>query len=188
MIGQFMAHIRIALGLGLILAVPYVLWEVWRFIRPALKINELRHARGFVLICSFLFVLGVLFSYYIVVPFSVTFLGTYEVDDKVQNVVRISSYIQFVSTLCFAGGLIFQMPVAVWILSKIGLLTPKFMRKYRRHAILVILILSAVITPPDVFSMVLMAIPLLALYELSISISARVKRKRDKQEALEAGQ
>lgn len=184
MVGQFMAHVRIALGLGLILAIPFVLWEIWRFIKPALRNNELRHARGFVLTCSALFLTGVLFSYYVVVPFSVTFLGTYNVDEQVENVVRLSSYIQFVTTLCFAGGLIFQMPVAAWILSKIGILTPKFMRKSRRYAILVILIVAAIVTPPDVFSMILMSIPLLILYEVSIGISARVNRKAEERERL----
>jgi sec-independent protein translocase protein TatC len=187
MVGQFMAHVRIALGLGLIMAIPYVLWEVWKFVKPALHINELRYARGFVLVCTSLFLAGVLFSYYIVVPFSVTFLGTYAVDQNVVNVVRLSSYIQFVTTLCFAGGIIFQMPVAVWILSRIGLLTPSFMKKYRKHAILIILIVSAVVTPPDVFSMILMSIPLLGLYEVSIVISARVHKKRQAQELAEAG-
>lgn len=185
-IGQFMAHVKVALGLGLVLAIPYVLWEIWRFVKPALKNNELRYSKGFVLTCSGLFVTGVMFSYYVVVPFSVTFMATYTVDPEVVNVPRLSSYLQFVITLCFAGGIIFQMPVAVWILSKLGLLTPKFMRKSRRYAILIILIVAAVVTPPDVFSMILMTIPLVALYEVSIGISARVEKKRERHEALEA--
>jgi len=179
MVGQFLAHIRISLSLGLVLASPYVFWEVWRFVRPALYANEMKHTRGFVLITTLLFLVGVLFSYFVIVPFSVTFLGTYQVDPAVSNQIRLSSYVQFLTMLCFAGGIIFQLPIATWLLSKIGVVTPQFMKKYRKHSLIAILIASAVITPPDVFSQILLAVPIYGLYEISIGISKRVHRKRE---------
>lgn len=182
MIGQFMTHIKVSFTLGFVLASPYVFWEVWRFVKPALRKNELKHSRGIVLICTFLLIVGVLFAYFVVVPFAVTFLGNYQVIEEVRNEIRLSSYIQFISMVCLAGGIIFQMPIAAWLLSKIGLLTPNFMRKYRKHSIVAIVILSAIITPPDVASQLIMAIPIWGLYEISIGISKRVNKKFEEAE------
>jgi sec-independent protein translocase protein TatC len=179
MAGQFMAHIKISLLSGLILAFPYVFYEFWRFIKPALYHNEKQHARGAIFYISLLFALGVLFGYYIISPMSVNFLGSYRVSEMVENEINLMSYVSTVASVTLASGVVFELPAVVYFLSKVGLVTPAFMKKYRRHALIVILVLAAIITPPDVFSQILVSIPLIFLYELSISISKRVQRKHE---------
>jgi len=171
MAGQFMAHIRISLIAGLILSFPYVFFELWRFIRPALYTSERKVARGAVLFISILFFLGVLFGYYIICPLSINFLYNYKVSDLTVNDIQLMSYISIITSICLASGIMFELPTVVLFLSKVGLLTPDFLKKYRRHAIIVILIVAAVITPPDVFSQILVSLPLILLYEFSIGIS-----------------
>jgi len=178
MAGQFMAHIKVSVIAGLIAASPYVLWEAWRFIRPALYTRERQHARGAVFFTSLLFVLGVLFGYYLITPLSIHFLGSYNVSEEVGNAIKLNSYISTITSVVFASGVIFELPMVILFLSKAGLIGPGFMRKYRRHAYILLLIISAVITPPDVFSQILVCIPLVILYELSVFISRSVERKR----------
>jgi len=177
MSGQFMTHMYISLSAGLILAVPYVLWEIWRFIKPALKSRERKYSGGAVLIMSMLFFIGVLFSYFIIVPLTLNFLGSYRVSDMVQNQISLRSYLGTVVTLTFATGLVFELPVFVYFFSRIGILTSDFMRKNRKYALVLILIVAAIITPPDVFSQTMIALPLYGLYEISIFIAARGYRK-----------
>ena len=179
MSGQFAAHITTSFFAGFIIAFPYVFWEFWCFVRPALHSNEITMARGIVFYSSALFLLGVLFGYYIIAPLSVNFLGSYQVSNTVANQISLNSFISTVTTVSFATGIIFELPILVYFLSKIGLLTPSFMRTYRKHAIVLILILAAIITPPDVTSQILVLLPLIVLYEISISISARVVRKNN---------
>ena len=174
MSGQFSAHITTSILVGFIVAFPYVFWEFWRFILPALRTNETRMARGVVFFSSSLFLIGLLFGYYIIAPLSVNFLGSYQVSSTVANQISLTSFIATVTTVSFANGIIFELPVLVYFLTKIGLLTPDFMRIYRKHAMVVILILSAIITPPDITSQVLVSLPLVLLYEISIKISKRV--------------
>lgn len=178
MSGQFTQHMYVAFVAGLMLAFPFVLWEVWRFIRPALKANERKQARGIVFYSSILFFLGLLFGYYFLTPVSLSFLGSYRVSSEVTNEINLESYIDFVATLTLATGLVFELPVLVYFLSRIGLITAAFMKKYRRHAFLVIIILAAIVTPPDVTSQILMTIPLYGLYELSIFIARGVERRK----------
>ncbi len=178
MAGQFLIHLYISVFAGIILAVPYILWEIWRFIKPALYKHEQQHATGAVFWSSLLFLLGVLFSYFLIVPLAVTFLGTYNVSETVENQIALNSYISTVVSLTFAVGLVFELPIFVFFLTKVGVVTPTFMRRSRKAMIVVVLIISAIITPPDVFSQILVAIPLLGLYEISIIISARVYRRR----------
>lgn len=180
MAGQFMSHIKVSLVAGLIVASPYVIWEVWRFIKPALYQGEQKHARGAVFYISALFLIGVLFGYYIIAPLSIHFLSNYNVSNEVANTIKLSSYIGTLTSVTFASGLIFELPIVVLFLSKVGLLTPDVMRKYRRHAYVGLLVLSAIITPPDVFSQVLVCLPLVLLYEISVFISRSVVRKREK--------
>jgi sec-independent protein translocase protein TatC len=180
MAGQLTTHISVSLIAGLVLAFPVVLLEIWKFLKPALKPNEIKYSKGTVMISSMLFFTGVLFGYFMIVPLSIHFLTTYEVSSVVVNQINIRSYIGSVTSICFATGLMFELPIVVFFLTKIGILTPNFMRTYRRHAIIVIMIVSAIITPPDVFSLILVTIPLLGLYELSIFISARVMKQRDR--------
>ncbi len=177
MAGQFTAHIKISLIVGLVLAFPYVFYEIWRFIKPALYITELKIARGAVLAISSLFFVGVSFGYFIICPLSINFLYNYHVSDLAVNDIQLMSYVSLVASICLAAGVMFELPVVVLFFSKIGLLTPEFLKKYRRHAFIVILIASAIITPPDVFSQILVALPILLLYEISIGISKRVVKK-----------
>lgn len=177
MAGQFSTHIMVSLVAGFIIAFPYVFWELWSFIKPALHSGEKKHARGAVFFSSLLFVIGVLFGYYIIVPLSVHFLGGYNVSEQVLNQINLGSYISTVTSVVLAAGVIFELPIIIYFLSKAGLITPNFLRKYRKHSLVVILILSAVITPPDVFSQILVALPLVALYEIGISISKRITAK-----------
>jgi sec-independent protein translocase protein TatC len=180
MTGQFTTHVTVAMVAGLILAFPVITWEFWQFFKPALKANEARYAKGAVLAASGLFFVGVLFGYFMLAPLSIHFLSSYEVDPSVVNQINVRSYIGLLTSICLATGLVFELPIIAFFLTKIGILTPEFMRKYRRHSIVVIFIVAALITPPDVFSMTLVAIPLLILYEVSIFISARVIKQKAK--------
>jgi sec-independent protein translocase protein TatC len=180
MAGQFNMHMVSSMVAGLILGFPYVFWEIWSFIQPALQTNERKYARWAVAATSILFMIGILFGYYLITPLSVDFLGSYSVSDQVTNQIQLTSYISTILSVTLASGLVFELPIVVYFFSKIGLLSPRFMRKYRRHAIVIILIIAAIITPPDVFSQILVTIPLLTLYELSILISAYVVRKQSK--------
>ena len=178
MAGQFTTHINISLIAGLILAFPYVFWEFWSFFKPALYEKEARYARGAVFSASLLFMLGIMFGYFVITPLSINFLGSYRVSDLVHNQINISSYIGSVTSVALAAGLTFELPIVAFFLTRIGVITPEFMRKYRKHSIVVIIVIAAVITPPDVFSQILVSLPLLLLYEVSIFIAARVVKKR----------
>jgi len=184
--GQFTTHINIALVSGVILAFPYVFWEFWSFFRPALYEKERKYARGAVSAASILFMTGILFGYFIIAPLSINFLSSYRVSETVLNQININSYIGSLTSVVLAAGITFELPIVVFFLSLIGVLTPEFMRKYRKHAIIVILVLAAIITPPDIFSQILVTIPLVFLYELSIFISVRVYKKRKEEESAEA--
>ncbi len=183
MASQFLAHIKVSLIAGLVLGFPYLFFEFWRFITPALYQNEKKHARGAVIYTSLLFLLGVLFGYFLISPLSVNFLGNYRVSEQVANDITLMSYISTVASVTLAAGIVFELPVLVYFLSKIGLITPEFLKKYRRHSFIVILALAAIITPPDIFSQVLVSIPLVLLYEASISISRRIQREQKKKMA-----
>jgi sec-independent protein translocase protein TatC len=180
MTGQFTTHVTVAMVAGLILAFPVITWEFWKFFKPALKLSEARYARGAVTAASGLFFVGVLFGYFMLAPLSIHFLSSYEVDPSVVNQINIRSYIGLLTSICLATGLVFELPIIAFFLTKIGILTPTFMKKYRRHSIVVIFIVAALITPPDIFSMTLVAIPLVVLYEVSIFISAKVIKKKEK--------
>jgi len=185
MAGQFMTHISVSLIVGLVVAFPVVFNEFWKFLKPALKKNEIKHSRGAVFAASILFTLGALFGYFLIVPLSVNFLGTYNVSPDVTNKINLGSYIQTFTSVVLASAVVFELPVLIFFLSKIGLVTPKFLKKYRKHAIVLILILSAVITPPDIFSQILVSLPLYVLYELSINISRRIEKKNLKKFSIE---
>lgn len=175
--GQFSAHVWTSVTAGFIIAFPYIIYELWRFISPAMHSNERNSARGFILISSLLFFIGVLFGYYVISPLSINFLGRYQVSGQVLNEFDIDSYIGLIRSSVIASGLIFELPIIIYFLSKIGLVTPYILRKYRKFALVGVLILSAIITPPDILSQVLVAIPVLLLYEISILISGLVLRK-----------
>jgi len=178
MSGQFSAHIWTSVTAGFIVAFPYIIYEFWRFISPGLRQNERSTSRGFIIVASLLFFIGVLFGYYVVTPLSINFLGSYQVSDMVLNEFDIGSYISLVRSSVIASGLIFELPIIIFFLSKIGIVTPQILRKYRKFALVIVLIVSAVITPPDIASQVIVAVPVLLLYEISIFISAAVLRKQ----------
>ena len=180
MAGQFSAHIWTSITLGFVVAFPYVIYQFWKFISPGLYTHEKRTASGFISISSLLFFTGVLFGYYVVTPLSIRFLGTYTVSAEIFNDFDLNSYTALVRASVLASGLIFELPILVYFLTKVGLITPELLRKYRKIALVMVMFLSAVITPPDVASQIIVAIPVLILYELSIFISKRVVRNLNK--------
>ena len=180
MAGQFSAHIWTSIWAGFIIAFPYVLWELWRFISPGLHKNERKHSRGFILVASALFFMGVLFGYYVVAPLSINFLGTYQVSKEVLIEIVIGSFIDTVRASVIACGIMFELPIIIYFLTKVGLVTPEILRKYRKIALVVVLILSAVITPPDVASQIVVSVPVLILYQISIYISKVVIKNEAK--------
>jgi len=180
--GQFSADIWTSIWAGFIISFPYVLWEMWKFISPGLHENERKNSRGFILVASLLFFTGVLFGYYVVAPLSIHFLGTYRVSDLVTNEIDISSYISALRTSVIACGILFELPIIIFFLTKVGLITPEIMKKYRKIALVIVLILSAVITPPDVTSQIIVAIPVVILYQISIYISKLALKREAKKE------
>ncbi len=179
---QFTMAITSSLIIGLCFAFPYAFWEVWRFIKPGLKITEKKAARGAVFYVSLLFLMGLFFGYYIVSPLAINFLANYQITPEIKNQFDITSYIGILATLSMGCALVFQMPMVAYVLSKVGVLTPKFMREYRKHAWIVILVVAGIITPsPDIYSQVLVAFPLAMLYEVSILVSRSIERARLKE-------
>jgi len=179
MSGQFTLLMNSCITAGLILGVPYLLFEIWLFIKPALLDNERKSARGFVFFASALFFIGVLFGYYVIAPLSINFLLTFTVDPSINNTITIDSYLSLILTLALGSGIIFQLPVVIFILSKLGIMTPQFMRKSRRYAAVLILVVAAVVTPTaDPYTMLIVAFPLFLLYEASIMISANIQKKK----------
>ena len=175
--GQVNTFIWICMLAGFILSFPYILWEVWKFISPALYSNEKKNARVFIFFSSLLFFIGVLFGYFVVIPMSVNFVATFTVSSVVLNQFTLDSYIGMVKTSVLASGLFFELPIIIYFLTKLGLVTPAFLRKYRKYAIVLVLIIAAIVTPPDVVSQTIVAIPMLLIYEASIFISVFVHKK-----------
>lgn len=181
--GQFMTHIKISVIVGFIAAFPYVFWEFWRFIRPGLKLNELKASRAVIGSGAVLFFVGVIFGYYVITPFSMSFFATYQITDAIKNTFSLESYISNLTMLVLATGIVFELPLVIFFLARMGIITANFMRHYRRHAVVIILILGAIITPPDVGSQILISVPLYALYEISIFVAAAVEKKEEQTEA-----
>ena len=179
MAGQFTLKINSSLMIGLVLGIPYLFWELWRFIKPALHEKERKAASGFVFYASFLFLLGVMFGYFIITPLSIRFLAGFIVSPTIQNMFDVDSYLSSVSTLTLATGVVFQLPILVYIVASLGFLTPKLMRSSRRYAIVIILIIAAIVTPtPDALTMTVVAVPLFILFELSIVVAGIVEKRR----------
>lgn len=179
---QLMNSLWTSAILGLILAFPYVVYEMWKFIAPGLHESERKNSRGFIFVTSFLFFIGLLFSYFIICPMSVYFFYNYQITDLIQNNFQFESYISIITNALLGVSLVFELPVIIYFLSKAGLVSPQFLRTYRRHALVVVLILSAIITPPDVASQIIVSIPVMFLYEIGIYISKFVEKKRLKRE------
>lgn len=177
--GQFMTDMTVSMFAGLILGFPLIIHQLWQFIMPALYVKERRYARRAVFVMSFLFIIGVLFSYYFMVPWTLNFLGTYQVSSMVVNQISLSSYISTVTSTILGVGIVFELPVVIYVLAKLGVVTPKFLKANRKYALVIILIVAAIITPPDVFSQTIATIPLYALYEISILVAKRVSPAPD---------
>lgn len=182
MTGQFTMHIAASLFMGFVFSFPYVVWEIWRFIKPGLMSKERNYSRGAVFFISVLFFMGVSFGYFVMSPLAIYFLSSYQISPMISNEFDITSVVSTIITLVFGSGILFQLPVVVYFLTKIGMITPGFMRQYRKHAIVIILIIAAIITPPDPFSQTMIGIPLMILYEFSILISAMVLRRQAREE------
>jgi len=185
MAGQFSAHLWTSILAGFIVSFPYIIFELWRFISPGLYEKERKNARGFIFIASILFFIGVLFGYYVVTPLSINFLGNYTVSSEIFNDFDLSSYIGLLRASVLASGIIFELPIIIYFLTRIGLITPQFLKKNRKISLVLVLSLSAIITPPDIASQIIVSIPILILYEVSIVIAKIVTRNQNK--ALENG-
>lgn len=180
MTAQFTMALTSSFIIGIIIAFPYAFWEIWRFIKPGLYNQEKQLSRGAVFFVTLLFLSGITFGYFVVAPISINFLTNFKLDPSILNEIDLTSYVSTVMMLVLACGIMFQLPVVVYFLTKAGIITPAFLKTYRKHAIVVILVLSALLTPPDVISQILMSMPLLFLYEISIVVSSTIKRKEDR--------
>lgn len=182
MAGQFTLQINSCIMTGIVFGIPYILFELWLFIKPALHEKERKSARGFVFFASLLFFIGIFFGYFIVCALSINFLTGFSVSPMIENTFTIDSYLSSIATLTIGTGIIFELPVIIYILSLFGIMTPKFMRASRRYAIVIILIIAAIVTPtPDMITMLVVAFPLFLLYELSIYVSAYIERKKNRE-------
>lgn len=180
--GQFVSHIKMSLVTGLTFGFPYMFYEFWLFIKPALYQNERKHATGAVFFITLLFILGITFGYFLIAPFSVSFLYNYQVSDMVRNIPTLGSYISLVTSIILVSGILFELPVLIYFLSRIGLVTPSFLKKYRKHAFIVILLIAGIITPtPDMFTQLMVSLPMVLLYEIGILLSRRVEKSRSRE-------
>lgn len=178
MSGQLTMHISTSFIVGILLAFPYLFWEIWRFVKPGLYPHERQNSQGAVFFVSILFIMGLMFGYYIAAPLSINFLAGYVVDASIENQIDMQSYLSTLTTMSVSCAFVFELPMIVFFLAKAGIVSPEIMQTYRKHAIVVILIIAAVITPPDISAQIIVTIPILLLYELSIHI-ARVVRRGD---------
>lgn len=175
--GQFSYALMMSIMGGVVLAFPFIFYQIWRFVKPGLKSREESVAKGIVVYVSLLFFLGISFGYFIIAPLCVQFFGTFQMSDMIENKFTVSSYMSTILSTVFYSGILFLLPVVAYLFTKLGILTPDFMRKYRKHAIVAILILSAIITPPDLISQVIVGVPIVLLYEIGILVSARVEKR-----------
>jgi sec-independent protein translocase protein TatC len=178
MSGQFMTHMYISFMVGLVVSVPYIIYEFWKFIAPALHENERKSSSSFILICSLLFIIGILFAYYLIVPITLNFFGSYQVSETIKNQISLDSYISTIITVTLSIGIVFELPILIYFLAKIGLVSIETLKKNRKYTLVIVLIIAAIVTPPDVFSQILVTIPLMILYEVSIWM-AKYAKKRD---------
>jgi sec-independent protein translocase protein TatC len=180
--GQFGVYVNVLIIGGLIVAFPYVFWQFWKFVKPALKTNELKRTKGVIFWVSTLFFIGVLFGYFVVAPYTVNFFANFTIDNNIQNIWTISSYFSTIVPLILGSGIAFQLPLVLYFLAKIDVISVAFLKKYRRHAIVIIVIAVSAITPPDMLSTIICSIPLVLLYEVSIILCKRVEKQKLKEE------
>ncbi|MEL6388939.1 MAG: twin-arginine translocase subunit TatC [Bacteroidota bacterium] len=174
---DFFVHLKVSVSIALIFAFPYLIWEIWRFVKPGLYAHEQKAARGIVAVCSILFFIGVLFGYFVIAPMAISFLAGYSFGEDSVNTSTLSSFVGYITVITLPAGIVFELPVIAFFFAKIGILSSSMMKNYRRHAIVIIFILAAIITPPDIITQLLLGVPLIGLYELSISIVKRIEKK-----------
>ena len=182
MAGQFLLHIKSSLVGAFVIAFPYLIYELWLFVKPALPPHQQKQSIRYVIETPVWFIMGLLFGYYIIAPLAVNFLGNYQVSDQISNIIDVSSFMTTVISVSFAAAIAFQLPLLVRLLASIGLITSNGMRQYRKVAVAALLIFAAVITPPDVVSQVLIFVPCYVLYEYGIGIAERIEKQRAKAE------
>lgn len=181
--GQFNIYFNVILIGGFILAFPYVFWQFWKFTKPALKPNELRNTRGVIFWVSLLFFLGVLFGYFIIAPYTINFFSNFSLDPKIKNIWTVASYFNTIVPLILGAGLAFQLPLVMYFLAKVGVVSAGYLRRVRKYAILIMLIVAGIITPPDMLSQIVCTLPLMALYEISILLCVKVEKRQKQEEA-----
>lgn len=188
MAGQFLLHIKSSFVGSFVLAFPYLIWELWSFVKPALPPEQRRKSIRYAIECPIWFLLGLLFGYYVIAPLAINFLGNYQVSDQISNIIDVSSFMTTVISVSFAAAVAFQLPVLIRLLATMGMVTADGMRQYRKIAVVLLLIFAAIITPPDVVSQVLIFVPCYALYEYGIRITQRIEAQRAKEEAAYAAE
>lgn len=180
--GQFSYALMMSIMGGIVLSFPFLFYQIWGFVKPGLKQNEKSVAKGIVIYVSLLFFLGILFGYFVVAPLCIQFFGSYQISDKIKNIFTINSYMSTVLSSIFYTGLLFLLPVIAYLFTRLGVLTSAFLKKYRKHSIIGVLILSAIITPPNLVSQIIVGVPIMILYEVGILVSARVEKKMKNQQ------
>jgi sec-independent protein translocase protein TatC len=180
--GQFNVFMSIVLIGGFVVAFPYIFWQFWRFVKPALKANEIKNTGNVIFWVSTLFFFGILFGYFVVAPYTIHFFSSFSLDSNIENIWTIASYFNTIVPLILGSGIAFQLPLVLFFLAKIDIVSSAFLKKYRRHAILIIVVLVSIITPPDMLSTIICSIPLVFLYEISIILCTRVEKKKAKDE------
>ncbi|MBS1918315.1 MAG: twin-arginine translocase subunit TatC [Bacteroidetes bacterium] len=181
--GQFDVYFNIILIGGFILAFPYVFWQFWKFTKPALTPKELKNTRGVIFWVSLLFFIGVFFGYFVIAPYTINFFANFSIDDNIENKWTIASYFNTIVPLILGAGLAFQLPLVMYFLAKIGVVSAAYLRRVRKYAILIMLIVAGIITPPDMLSQIVCTLPLMLLYEISILLCVKVEKRQKKEEA-----
>jgi len=175
--GQFNVYFNIILIGGFILAFPYVFWQFWKFTKPALKPKELKNTRGVIFYVSLLFFLGVFFGYFIIAPYTINFFANFVLDSNIENIWTIADYFSTIVPLILGAGLAFQLPLVMYFLAKVGVVSASYLRRVRKYAILIIVVVASIITPPDMLSTIVASVPLLILYEISVLLCVRVEKR-----------
>ena len=178
MMGQFGTNLMMSIIGGIVLAFPWIFYQIWSFVKPGLKKNEVQSVRGIVFFVSILFFIGIAFGYFVIAPLTVQFFGNWQMAEGINNIITINSYLKTIVSTVFFTGLLFLLPVVIFIFSKLGIITAKWLKKYRKHSFVAVLILAAIITPPDLFTQIIVSIPIVLLYEFGIWIAKRVEKKR----------
>jgi len=177
---QFGINLMLAIIGGMVVAFPFIFYQIWSFVKPGLKANELKTVRGIVWFVSILFFIGIAFGYFVIAPLTVQFFANWQLAESIENNITIGSFLKTIISTVFFTGLLFLLPVVIFIFSKLGIITATWLKKYRKHSFVAVLILAAIITPPDVFTQIIVTVPIMLLYEFGVFLARRVEKKRDR--------